>query len=86
MDFETIKAVLAGLIRTLLTPLAAFLVSQGYLGDSDAVNLIAILASLVVAVAWSVINKLVTAKTVDVALELPGGSSKETLKDVMASK
>jgi len=86
MDFETLKTIIAGLLRTLITPLTAYLVSQGYLGDSEAVNLTAILASLIVAVAWSVISKLVAAKTVEVALELPANSSKETLKDVLASK
>lgn len=86
MDFETIKNIVAGLLRTILTPLTAFLVSQGYLGDSEAVQLTAILASLIVAVAWSVISKLIAAKEVEVALELPGGSSKETLKDVLAKK
>ncbi len=86
MDFEFIKNAIAGVIRTLLTPVVAYLVSQGYLGDSEAVQLTAILASLIVAVAWSVISKLLAAKEIEVALELPGGSSKETLKDVLKTK
>lgn len=86
MDFEIIKNAVAGVIRTLLTPVVAYLVSQGYLGDSEAVQLTAILASLVVAVLWSVISKLIAAKEVEVALELPANSSKETLKDVLAKK
>lgn len=86
MDFEIIKNAIAGVIRTLLTPVVTYLVANGYLGDSQAVQLTAILASLAVAVLWSVVSKLLAAKQVEVALELPGGTSKETLKDVLASK
>ncbi len=86
MDFEIIKNAIAGVIRTLLTPVVTYLVANGYLGDSQAVQLTAILASLAVAVLWSVVSKLLAAKQVEVALELPANSSKETLKDVLASK
>lgn len=86
MDFEVIKNAIAGVIRTLLTPVVTYLVANGYLGDSEAVQLTAILASLAVAVFWSVISKLLAAKQVEVALELPANSSKETLKDVLKTK
>ena len=86
MDFEVIKGIIAGFIRTLLTPVIAYLAANGYLGESDATKLVAIIASLVVAVVWSVFSKLLANKKVEVALELPGGSSKSKLEDVLKGK
>ena len=86
MDSDLIKNTIAGFIRTLITPLAGFLAVNGYLGESDAVKLVAILATLAVALSWSFISKLWAEKKVEVALSLPGGTSKSKLNDVIANQ
>lgn len=78
-DSDVIKGIIAGWLRTLLTPVIAYIAAQGWLGESDAVKLVAIAASLVVAIAWSFISKLWQNDKVLTALEMPPGSSKEKL-------
>ena len=68
-----------GIIRHLLTALAGVLATSGYLSAdqvSQAVGAIMFIAMLI----GSIYSKLKAKKALDVALELPPGTSKETLK------
>ena len=81
-----IKEYIGTLIRTLLAPVAAYLLATGYFTDSEVGNTIAAIAVVAVAVIWGLLNKFYWKKTVDVALTLPANTSPAKLEDVIANK
>ena len=84
METDFIKESLSSILRTLLAPLVTVL--SPYLTDSQTTQLVAIIASLAVAVIWGVLNKYLWKQRVKTALELPKDSSFNKLQDVLADK
>jgi len=81
-----VREYIESLIRTLLTPLVGWLAVNGYVSESQSVQLTAIIVSLLVSIVWSFTNKYWWKKKVETALELPQNSSLEKLNDVLANK
>ena len=67
-------------VRHALTALGVFLVSKGY---SDWSSIALDVSPIAVSVVWSFLEKQHEAKKVEVALELPSGSSQATLSKAM---
>jgi len=83
---DVIKGYLAGLLRIVLGSALTWAIAKGYLTDESAGQLILIIAGVLVVLGTSLFSKLRAEAKVDTALELPGGSSRATLKDVLANK
>lgn len=86
MDFDVLKQIVFSLIRTFATPVAIWIASTAQVTQDAAMNVLIVGATLLLTVIWSVFNKVRAEKKIETALELPAGSSKSTLKDVVASK
>lgn len=74
----------ASLIRAVGTPVIVWLTAHGYLTESETASAVLIVATLLVNIVWSFANKFIFNKKVEIALDLPAGSSQEKLKDVLA--
>lgn len=74
------------LLRNLLAPAVAYLAATGFISESEATNLVVAVVAIAVSVVWGLGNKYIWNRKVETALELPAGSSKEKLSDVIASK
>lgn len=81
MDSDFILESIKSILRTALTPLAVLLMP--YITTDQATQLVAIAASLIVAVGWGIVNKYLWTKERDVALELPANTTKEQLAKEM---
>lgn len=88
MNFNAdfIKEALFAAIRYASAPLVIWLVAHFNVTADNANAFIAGGATYLVAFIWSLFNKYRAEKKIVTALELPAGSSKETLRDVVASK
>ena len=74
-----------GIIRHVLTMLGGILVTSGYLESDQVTQFVGAVVFLAMVVA-SAVNKIRQGKAVETALELPAGTSKETLKKEMKLK
>lgn len=86
MQNELLKSWLASIIRIGGTGAWVYLVSKGYVSDAQVTQLISILAGMIVMLGWSLWAWIHTQKTVEKALELPAGTSRSVLKDVLNSQ
>lgn len=84
METDFIKESIGSIIRTLLAPLVGLL--STYLTVDQSNQLISVVAALIVAVIWGVVNKYLWKQRVETALELPANSSIAKLNDVIANK
>lgn len=84
---ELIKKQVGSIIRTLLAPLATWLLAQG-LSTDQAEQFLAVLGTLILGAAWGVWEKYDSKKKteakVETALSLPEGSTKADLARAMA--
>lgn len=81
-----IKQLLFLAVRIFGTAAVTWLAATGKISEDAATNVIVgVLAALIAAI-WSLFNKMRAAKKVEVALELPGGSSKAKLDEVLKKK
>jgi hypothetical protein len=78
MNSEFILAI----VRHVLSAVAAWLATTGYLEASQVQGFVGAVIFLITVV-WSVINKLRAEKAIDTALLLPAKSSRDHLKEVM---
>jgi len=70
-------------VRHGLTALGVYLVSKGYTTDADWSSIALDLSPLVISLVWSVLEKAHADKKVDVALQMPAGSSPDNLAQAM---
>lgn len=81
-----IKQLLFLAVRIFGTALVTWLASTGKISEDAATNVIVGVAAALIAAIWSLFNKMRAAKKVEVALDLPAGSSKAKLKSEMKTK
>ncbi len=86
LDFDTLKPIITGLLRHLLTGVGSLLVTYGGLTPDQSTAFIGGLAMLIVSAVSLVISKYLQEKKVETALELPANSSKEKLAQEMKLK
>lgn len=78
-----IQEYIKSILRTLAGPVIVWLVAKGYVTESQATEFIVAGIAVLVGVVWSLGNKYLWGKKVEKALELPAGSSKATLNDIL---
>ena len=82
-DIDVLKGWIASLIRMAGAGVIAWLISKGYLTEESAATSVVIVAGALAVLISSLIGKIWTNKKVEAALQLPAGSSKTTLKNVI---
>lgn len=86
MDADFIKQAVFSFIRYAAAPVVAWIsLKFGITEDQTTVFLVGGVTYAIMFV-WSLANKWRAEAKIETALELPGGSSKSTLKDVLARK
>ncbi len=81
IDYQQITAI----VRSAVTLMGGLLVNRGYMEGRDVETLVGVglaLASLI----WSLVHKQQVAKAIDTALALPPGSTKDDLREVLATE
>ncbi len=78
-----LKRILASGVRAGLAALTGWLVAHGYASESEAASLATELAPVLVALLWSAWEATKVNKRIEVALNMPAGSSKDSLDKVM---
>lgn len=86
MTREFWKGVAAGLIRLLLAGVAGYLVKQGAITGPQWEIIVGLLASVVVAIGWSVIQKYRVDELIATALRMPEGATREQLTQVRSGE
>ena len=86
MNEEFLKQALLQLIRWVAAPAIAWLAQASGVTEDTASAVLVGAAAGGIMFLWGLANKWRAEKKVEVALELPAGSSKETLKDVLIKK
>lgn len=86
MDIDVIKQIVFSLIRTFGSPLIVWLATTGKISESEAASTVIAIASVLIAIVWSIFNKVRAETKVETALELPAGSSKDKLRQVIANQ
>jgi hypothetical protein len=81
MNWDLIKQILFSIVRMVTPYIAAYLSTKYGVASADVSTTIA----TIVAIIWSIANKVRYEAKVNTALELPAGYSKDTLKDVIAA-
>lgn len=81
-----IKQLLFLAVRLLGSAAVTWLAATGQISEDQATNVIVGVLAVVIAMVWSIFNKLRYGKKIDVALDLPAGSSKKTLDKEMKLK
>lgn len=82
MTKEFWKAVAAGILRVLLGAAGGYLVKQGAVTGPQWEIIVGVLATLAVALVWSVIQKYHVDELVGTALRMPEGATREQLQQV----
>jgi hypothetical protein len=78
-----LKRILASGVRAGLAALTGWLVAHGYATESEAAGLAADLAPVILALLWSAWEASRVNKRIEVALQMPAGSTKASLDKVM---
>jgi hypothetical protein len=76
-----IKAMLASLLRHGLTSFGSILVARGVWTDAEAAESLAALALLIVSLVWGLFQKYAAHLLILDALDAPGGTTLDELKD-----
>jgi hypothetical protein len=76
-----IRNYIATLLRNLAAPIIVYLAGTGWISTDEATNFIVAGITIAIAVVWGVLNKYVFNRTIDKALELPAGSSRDRLAE-----
>ncbi len=88
---EITKQIIGGIIRNGLTSLFTLLIAKGWLSSSDMPNSVTItlmaggVAGVVCTVGWSVYHKFLERLKVNVALQLPPGSTPAEVSNVVSA-
>lgn len=80
-----IKEYIASFIRTLILPLISVLSEAGYITNDEAIAFAISVASIAVAVLWSLVNKFLWKKTTESALQHPASKSENVLREIIAT-
>ena len=78
-----IKQIIFLIVRLFGATLVTWLAATGNISTDQATNVIVGVAAFLVALIWSVANKVWFVKKIDTALQMPAHSSREDLKDKM---
>jgi hypothetical protein len=78
-----LKRLLKSGVRAGLVALGSWLVTHGYASDQEAATLVTDLLPIVFALVWSAYEAAHVEKKIEVALQMPAGSSRESLSKVM---
>ncbi len=78
-----LKRILASGVRAGLAALTGWLVAHGYASSDEAASFAADVAPALVALLWSAYEATQVNKRIEVALNMPAGSSKAKLDQVM---
>lgn len=81
-----LKQMLFLLVRIGGSSLVAWLAAHGQISSDQATNVIVAVAVALINVIWSIANKVRYGTKIDTALELPAGTSRYKLKEVIANK
>lgn len=85
MSQELLKSILGTFIRTVTAGAGTWLVSKGYITESDFSQLVAGIVLLLATIGWGAYQKIQAQKYVQAALNLPAGSSYQDVKDKVDS-
>lgn len=85
MSNDLLKSILGTFIRTVTASAGAWLVSKGYITESDYTELISGVVLLLATLGWGAYQKIVAQKWLQAALSLPPGSTEEDVKAKVGS-
>lgn len=86
LDAAYWKALVLGLLRTLLASVGGVLMAQGYVTGDQWALLLSGVAAFLVALVTSALHKAKVRKILQTALELPAGASYKAVQAVQAEK
>jgi hypothetical protein len=78
-----LKQYIFAAVRMFGTVAVVWLAAKAQISETEATNVIVAVVTVAIGLIWSFVNKWRNGEKVEVALELPAGSSKEKLKKVL---